>query len=238
MWNDESVSVVLFITNKRDSELSNITLDLTPPTNFQVSYQADSVVDLSQSSMHKVHIVMMPARTTVLVLLTLTPTHFTIHPMTLSVIVSYKSGSSSHNEAMRIFKFLVPIEVVDLLRAKEITLESYSQQWPIHTAEEKLSVRHSQQNSSTSASMMSMDSFITSLKSWHFHPVKVIGKEVVSCARFLRTVNQPSSSEESLVLLHSKVDTSTQTVDFKVRTKDKILTELVIRFLNHTFKKQ
>jgi len=232
VWNDDAVCVVLFVTNKSEATLDNIALDLTPPANCQVSYQADTVVDLSQTSAHKVHITAIPSRATVLVLLTLTVTQYTIHSMILSGIVSYKSVSG-HSDIMRIAKFLVPLELCDVLRAKEITLDTYGQQWAAHTAEEKLSVRHAE-----TASFKTVDAFVTSLKNWHFYPVKVIGKEIVSCARFLRTVAQKSTSEESLVLLHSKVDTATQTFDFKVRTKDKVLTELVIRFLNQTLQQK
>eukprot|EP01102_Stenamoeba_stenopodia_P016901 TRINITY_DN5972_c0_g1_i1.p1 TRINITY_DN5972_c0_g1~~TRINITY_DN5972_c0_g1_i1.p1 ORF type:complete len:1192 (-),score=301.43 TRINITY_DN5972_c0_g1_i1:58-3633(-) len=211
-WKPDETLVVLFFGNSGAGELLKCTASLETPANLKSELVGDKGVTIRHNQVLIQSLA--PKETTV----ALVKLRFRQHSFSANIEgkVQYVNDQKENKHV----SFSVAVDLIDLLRPNPINTPKFGELWPSHTHESKAVF--------TSTNFKSPKEYLTFLQSkLNVHPIEIIGIEAIASAKLINS--------ESLVMVHSKINNA-GIVEVTVRTKDKLFTDVVIRYLQRIIK--
>jgi Adaptin AP4 complex epsilon appendage platform/Adaptin C-terminal domain len=206
---DETL-VVLLLSNKSAQTLTDITTTVQVPEHFSFELQADPLIRIPPDTKTFSLSALPPSKTALEVI------RMKHKKLGFNLAVIAQVQYTSEGQRTIVSDCNVFVEISDLLRPHDITIDAVGKVWHAHSHESKAKFTPATPVTSSSALLAR---FKTELS---VHTVQVIRNEGIGAASLLNS--------ELLLLMHVLV--LPQSVDITVRSKDKSFTEVVMRYLH------
>jgi hypothetical protein len=197
--------------------ISDVVVEIVVPNHFSAEDCADNVVRVSiNDSNHIFRVSSIGSHVTVVVALKLRHRKHGFN-LFLNGTALYKNATT-HGKESSLPSWQIPIGITDFLRPAQLNTEVFGKQWGVHAQEKKL--RLTPVSPFTSSALLE-----TLCKELSLQLVQHIGNEGIVAGSLLN---------DELCLIHVYV--INQAVDIIVHTKDRSLTEVVVRQLHKTIR--
>ena len=212
----ESTSIALFVSNKTQQPIANVTVPLSIPPGLSGNFTGEPTPVARPGGAPGTHNVMysLAPGQTVGLLINLSVRELTF----LQTPALQVGGRLEAAGGAGPIVFSVPLELSDLIRPAPMTTPQYGGLWKQYTDEAKGAVRPS--------SVSQPAEYMARVQAMRLHGVQTIGAECIAAGRLVSPAAQVGA-QNLMIFAHGKV--ATGGVDLTVRSKSQQLSQTVIK---------
>ena len=216
-YGNEATTVAIFLSNKSQQPIANVSLPLTIPAGLSGNFTGDPQPSArpGPGGTHVVSYATLAAGQTVSLLVNLS-----VRELTFLSSPSLAVSGQAVLAGGAPLSFSIPLELTDLMRAAPMTTPQYGGFWKQYTDEAKAAVRPS--------SVSQPADYMARAQQARLHPVQTIGQECIAAGRLVTAAGQVGAQNLAL-FVHGKV--ATGGVDVTVRSKSVQLSQAVCKQL-------